>query len=260
MLNGLSQISIELTNVCEKPHLCAFCGHQKDQTIERGYMPYRIVKDLGYQIPEGIIVSFHRSGEPTAYPQLGKALSLFKANITSLVTHGMNLLKKDAEIIDNCTTVTVSVHRNDPDHDEQLRILKFFTEMKGDRLPQVQIKIVGDMDSSEYEAIEGVRIIRRALHVPQGSHGYVKRQPVIPECGVCLDLLSKPSINWQGDVSICNRFDPKGLGVIGNIKEQSLDEIWNGWERKIIIKAHIDGLRNKIASCSTCEFWGISVG
>lgn len=257
MLNGLSQISIELTNICDKPSLCVFCGHQKDQTIERGYMDIDLLKKIAEQIPGEIIVSFHRSGEPTAYPYLGDALRLFLNNITSLVTHGMNLNKKAYEI---CTTLTVSVHKGDPDHNKQLRILKEFMQTKAYELPQVQVKIVGDMDSSEYEAIKGVRIIHRDLHVPQGSHGYVKRQPVIPECGVCLDLLGKPSINWQGDVSICNRFDPKGLGVIGNIKEKSLDEIWNGDTRRHILEAHISGHRELIPACAKCEYYGCPVG
>lgn len=260
MLNGLSQISIELTNICDKPSLCSFCGHQKDKTIERGYMDFVLLEMIAKQIPGEIIVSFHRSGEPTAHPFLAVALKLFDSNITSLVTHGMNLVKKSNNIINNCTTVTVSVHKNDPDHDEQLSRLRAFMAVKGYRLPKVQVKIVGDMDSKEYEAIEGVRIIRRALHVPQGSHDYVKRIPAIPECGVCLDLLGKPSINWQGDVSICNRFDPKGFGVIGNIKEQSLEEIWNGDARKHILKAHISGHRELIPACAKCEFWGVPVG
>lgn len=260
MLNGLSQISIELTNICEKPHICAMCGHQKDLSTHRGYMEFELLGKIAKQIPEGIIVSFHRSGEPTAYTWLWEALNLFDGYITSLVTHGMNLISKAYEIINNCVIITVSVHKNDPDHDEQLSILREFIELKGSLRPIIQVKIVGDMDSSEYEALEGVRIIRRALHVPQGSHGYVKRQPAIPESGVCLDLLGKPSINWQGDVSICNRFDPKGLGVIGNIKNESLEEIWNGKTRRNILKTHIAGHRELIHACSKCEFWGVPVG
>lgn len=232
-------------------------------------MDSALLKEISSQIPSGIIVSFHRSGEPTAYPHLWYALNLFRDNITSLLTHGMNLVKKADEIISNCTIITVSVHKGDPDHDEQLNILNKFMELKYSCSPQIQIKIVGDMDYKEYEQLTFnnsqfgiVRIIHRSLHVPQGSYDYIKIKPTIPECGVCLDLLGKPSINWQGDVSICNRFDPKGLGIIGNISEHSLDFIWNDnyGIRKEILNTHIRGHRELIPACAQCDYWGCPTG
>ncbi len=255
MLGGLSAIFIELTSICDKKTLCAFCGHQKNPNIEYGTMNFNLLKNIAPQIPNDIVVSFHRSGEPTAYPYFRGALSLFFNNITSLVTHGMNLVKKADEIIDNCTTVTVSIHKGDSDTKEQIEILKQFMELKGNRRPQVQVKWVGYV--GKCEEIKGVRFIRRDLHLPQGSYGYVKRPPTIPECGVCGDLLGKPSINWQGDVSVCNRFDPDKLGVIGNVTVESFDDIWNGEKRKQFLNAHMVGKRELMPFCRKCTFWGI---
>ena len=68
------------------------------------------------------------------------------------------------------------------------------------------------------------------------------------------------AINRHGDVSICVRFDPKGLGVIGNIKENDLVDIWNSPKRKKWLEAHKQGKRQEVPLCSYCHFWGVPTG
>jgi len=47
------------------------------------------------------------------------------------------------------------------------------------------------------------------------------------------------SIDRFGKVSICVRFAPKRLGVIGDAAEDPLLDIWNGSKRKERVKYHI---------------------
>ena len=54
----------------------------------------------------------------------------------------------------------------------------------------------------------------------------IKKQPTVPEIGICLDFLHHMAINKDGEVSICVRFDPERFGVIGNAKETSPAEMW----------------------------------
>jgi hypothetical protein len=68
------------------------------------------------------------------------------------------------------------------------------------------------------------------------------------------------AINRLGEVSICVRFDPKRLGVIGDSSRTSLVDIWNSLKRKEWIKHHIEGDRSKIPLCSFCDFWGVPTG
>jgi len=68
------------------------------------------------------------------------------------------------------------------------------------------------------------------------------------------------AINRSGEVSICVRFDPKRLGVIGDANSTLLADIWNGSQRKEWIKYHVEGNRNKIPLCSYCDFWGVPTG
>jgi len=74
--------------------------------------------------------------------------------------------------------------------------------------------------------LEGI-IATRILHNPLGSFKYTKNPPV-PEIGICLEILNHMAINRFGKVSICVRFDPKGLGIIGDAAVDPLLDIWNG--------------------------------
>lgn len=263
-LNGLAQINLELSSRCDKN--CSFCGHQDpeiNKKLKYGDMDYDLLIHIRWQLPKGISIQFHRDGEPLVYPRLREALVYFHEFITSIVTNGKKLVQKADEIIDYCDTVTVSVFRGDPDGPEQLRILKEFLKLKGDMRPQVMVKIVGDLGPErleQYQAL-GVRIITRPLHVPEGSFHYVRRNPTIPETGICMDFLHHPSIDWQGNVYVCNRLDGEDQGLLGNLNEQSLEDIWNSPKRLEWLEAHRRGRRDLASPlCKGCEFWGVPTG
>lgn len=263
MLNGLSQVNIELCSACDKKHLCPMCGHQNPKVnpaLEYGQMDWYLLRQIRDELPRGIVVQFHRDGEPTAYRDLGKALTAYRDFITSIVTHGGNLVKKADEIIDNCTTLTVSAFNGDKDGPEQVEILKEFLDIKGDRPPIVNVKIVGKMPydvEQEYVAC-GVPIIRRVVHVPKGDTRYGSRQPTVPEIGVCLDFLHHPSIDWRGRLFVCNRLDTDNRGYLGDLNEQTLDELWNGPQRREWLAAHLRGRRDQASPlCRDCLMWGV---
>ncbi|MFA7115333.1 MAG: SPASM domain-containing protein, partial [Candidatus Omnitrophota bacterium] len=89
------------------------------------------------------------------------------------------------------------------------------------------------------------------------SFNYKKAEPTIPEIGICLDFLNHMAINRKGKVSICVRFDPKGLGIIGDANSQDLVDIWNGDLRMKWMGAHREGRRKDVPLCSYCHFWGV---
>lgn len=238
------------------------CGHQ-DQAINPityGDMDYGLLERIRQQVEPGIVISFHRDGEPTAYPRLREALELFRGFTTSIVTHGLNLERRAEEIIGNVTALTISVFRGDPDTESQRQSIRGFLAQKGDRPPQVQVKIVGDMledGIEEYEAL-GVRVIRRLIHVPISNSKYAHRNPTVPEVGICLDALHRPTIDWEGNFYLCNRLDPQRHGLLGSVRTHSLDELWRGTRRLNMIAAHQQGRRDLANPlCATCEFWGV---
>lgn len=262
-LSGLAQLNIELTSKCDKTHLCPMCGHQNPDVnpITYGDMDFELLRSIRAQLEPGVVVSLHRDGEPTAYPRLRDALDLFEGFTISIVTHGGNLRTRGHDLIGRCTGLTVSVFRGDQDRAEQIEALSWFLREKGDRAPQVQVKIVGDMADEEVQAYHalGVRIIRRLIHVPITNSRYAHRQPTIPEVGICLDLLHRPTIDWEGRFYLCNRLDAKRDGYLGDVRTQTLDEIWNGPERMRMLDAHKRGRRDLANPlCASCTFWGVA--
>ncbi|NQT66888.1 MAG: SPASM domain-containing protein [Actinobacteria bacterium] len=260
---GLININIELTNRCNKN--CWMCGRRKidreypELALKYGDMDFELVKKISEQVPPGIVVQLHNNGEPLLYPYFGKALDLFKKNITNIVTNGKLLVQKADEIIDKLDTLSISVFENDEESKEQYRIIEKFLKIKGSKKPFTSLRLIGEVDDKKYKELN-ILIIRRVLHSPLGSFNYKKLKPTIPEIGICLDFLNHLAINKNGDVSICVRLDPKKLGVIGNINDRALLEIWNDKKRLEWKNYHILGQRNKVPLCSFCHYWGVPTG
>ncbi|MFH2011571.1 MAG: radical SAM/SPASM domain-containing protein [Pseudomonadota bacterium] len=260
--NGLYCIHLELTSRCNKN--CWMCGRRKidreypEIAMNYGDMDYELVKKIAEQLPEGIVVQFHNNGEPLLYPRFGEAVGLFKNQIKCVDTNAKLLVEKADEVIDNLDTITISVIEKDPDSDEQYEIVKRFIEIKGNRKPNIIYRCLGKVNTERWHKLDGI-IATRILHNPLGSFKYQKK-PTVPEIGICLEILNHMAINRLGEVSICVRFDPKRLGVIGDANTTSLINIWNGSKRKEWIKHHVEGNRDKIPLCSYCDYWGVPTG
>lgn len=260
--NGLYCIHLELTSRCNKN--CWMCGRRK---IDREYpqiamnygdMDFDLVKRIADQLPEGIVIQFHNNGEPLLYPKFGEAVGLFKNQIKCVDTNAKLIVEKADEIINNLDTITISVFERDEEADEQYELIRRFLEIKEDRKPNVIFRFLGDVGTTKWKDLGGI-IATRILHNPLGSFKYTKN-PTVPEIGICLEILNHMAIDRFGKVSICVRFDPKRLGVIGDASLQPLIDIWHDRTRKEWVKLHVQGKRKKIPLCSYCDFWGVPTG
>jgi len=269
-LNGLAFIHLELTSRCNKGDGtpgsgCWMCGRRK---IERDYphlavwgdMEWPLFKHIAHQIPPGITVQLHNNGEPTLYPQLGEAISYFKGrNITSFNTNGKLLVEKADEIIGNLDTLCISVVQNDSEDNEQYKSVRKFLEMKGTKKPFMVYRLLGWIEKRQrWKELPGI-IANRVLHAPGGSYDYEK-EVTKPEIGICWDLLTHLAIDRHGNASICVRFDPHGYGIIRNVKDFTLEQLWNHRVRKTTIQAHLKGRRDLCPLCKTCDYWGCPQG
>lgn len=261
--NGLGQINVELSSVCNKN--CHICGRRKRERLygdqNYGDMEFPLVKKIAEQVPMGIMIAFHNNGEGMLYPRFGEAVKLFSHCITYIVTNGTLLMEKADEIIGNLDIVSISmIEKEDPVIQAiQLATLEKFLRLKGDRKPHVTLRFVGDVDENTYSTFDLMKV-RRLLHMPEGSVGF-KRPPTTPEHGVCQDLLNRLAIDRFGNVSVCVRFDPDGELVLGNIKDASLEDLWNSDKRIQMIQMQVEGRRKEIPYCGNkCEFWGVPTG
>ncbi|MFA5039298.1 MAG: radical SAM/SPASM domain-containing protein [Candidatus Omnitrophota bacterium] len=259
---GLYCVHLELTSRCNKD--CWMCGRRKidrqypEQAMNYGDMDFGLVKDIARQLPEGIVVQFHNNGEPLLYPRFGDAIRLFKGQIRCADTNAKLIVEKAGEIIDNLDTLTISVIENDPEADVQYELVREFLALKGKRKPRMIYRCLGEVDAQRWRKLEGL-VATRILHHPLGSFQY-KKQPTIPEIGICLEILNHMAISRLGKVSTCVRFDPKGLAVIGDVRSKRLTEIWNGPKRKEWVRCHVRGERARVALCASCDYWGVATG
>lgn len=263
-MDGLTTINVELTNKCNKN--CWMCGRRKLEkedisfkTVYNKEMEFSLIEKIANQVPSGIVIQLHNNGEPLMYSRFGDAAKLFKNNITNIVSNGKLLLQKKDEIIDVIDTLSISIFENDVESDNQYNIIREFLLIKGDKKPYTTLRLIGDVNQERYKQLN-TQIITRILHSPLGSFNYQKRNPTIPEIGICLDFLNHLAIDVNGNVSICVRFDPNKLGVIGNLHDQTLSEMWYGVQRSEWKKHHVNGNRKNIPLCSKCEFWGVPTG
>lgn len=255
-------LHLELTSRCNKA--CWMCGRRKmerdhPELCDWGDMTAQTVWTLSKQVPRGTVVQLHNNGEPTCYLNLGWALKRFDHCIRQFNTNGKLLLEKAHEIIGNLEILTISVIENDSEGEEQYEIVKKFLEIKGHGKPQIIYRALGEIaDRGRWEILPG-RFANRILHAPEGSHHYSK-PPTIPEIGICMDLLTHLAVDRKGNISLCVRFDPGGDLRLGNIKNMTLEEAWNGDARRLYVERHVRGERELCPGCDRCDYYGIPRG
>ena len=261
MLNGLKFVNVELTSRCNKG--CWMCGRRKmekdGQKTDWGDMPASMAIKVARQIPEDTVVAFHSNGEPLLYESLGQVLPQFKHTIRCLDTNGKLLVKRASDIINNLDTITISVIQNDPEGDVQFETVKEFLGIKHNKKPRMIYRLLGEVkDAKRWYELPGI-VATRVLHSPMGSFAYEKKVTV-PEIGICLEALTHLVVDRYGNVYPCVRFNPNKKDCFGNVRDTTLDIIWNSNKRKIWLQKHIDGKRNENELCKSCDFWGIPRG
>jgi len=70
---------------------------------------------------------------------------------------------------------------------------------------------------------------------------------------VCPWTLFALTVNWNGAVSVCPE-DWAHQTILGNIKKESLKEIWNGEAMYQFRKMHLEGRREENIACRGCYF------
>ena len=256
-VRGVNIINIELTSRCNKE--CWHCPRPQSN-IPKADMDLNLVHKIAGELPDNIVVLFHLDGDPLVYPYLKEALWAFRDKIRGFDTNGKLLIKRADDLLDNMEVLTISVIENDDPKEKlwQWFQIKQFEKIKGNRKPRLVIRAVGDFDSTNYLCFTPY-IAKRLIHKP-GARSDYGRKPPMPEFAICQDFLSHPVIHFDGDVGICPKFDPDRKGVIGNVKERSLVEIWASSPRNEWLRYHITGERSRIEFCNGCEYWGLPVG
>ncbi|MDM7914800.1 MAG: radical SAM protein [Candidatus Eisenbacteria bacterium] len=70
---------------------------------------------------------------------------------------------------------------------------------------------------------------------------------------VCPEPFSRLAINWDGQVSICCVDWSYGT-IVGDLRTQTLEEVWGGEPLRAIRLAHLTGNRASIRACAECQY------
>ncbi|MBF0543349.1 MAG: SPASM domain-containing protein [Candidatus Riflebacteria bacterium] len=279
-------LNIEPTNRCNLS--CYYCPRKK---AEKGFgdMPFEVFRriiDEASHFKKLIMLNLHKDGEPFLHADFFEMVKYAKQkNVAKTVHLNTNALCWTDSVIENILNcgiddITLSI---DAARQETFRRLKgvdclerierqvkrFFEKRKELALkrPFARAKIMEFAGISReeirefYEKWEPIADMVQVTGVHSWS-GEIKNIQITDEragkrfpCGL---LWYSLAINWNGEVTVCS-VDWNTELKVGNIRNQSLTEIWNSKEIKNIRKAHLKAEFTDYQVCEQCIVW-VSIG
>ena len=282
------RFNIEPTNYCNLR--CSMCPRELNRPL--GYMDVALFeKIIDESVLSGrrLIITLNKDGEPLLHPELpkmikyakeGKAaykINFYTNGILLTETKSLELMKSGLDTIhisiDAFTKETYKKIKNSQMLEvveENVKRLVVLKKRLRSKLPLVVVKILQSPDTQseikpfmnkwkdiadfveigEFHTWDGT-LNGSSSSNPNNSPNGINRYP-------CTFLWYNPVILWDGRVTICC-VDYQGKGIIGDIKENTLAEIWQGDALQKIRRAHLEGLYNTIPLCSKCQFWRCEV-
>lgn len=271
-------LQIEPTNYC---NLQCVCCPVWRSSRPRGFMDLelyeQIVDDAARSGIKRLRLFLH--GEPLLHPRLDKMISLAKSRglAVHLTTNGMPLSEKTSRAIlqagvtraDHLTisvlgaskkTVEQIMHRTNYDKvvANIARFLELRREMKMNG-PVVET-IFYTMPQNENEEEQFILSWRKKVdHVRLGgqiSDSFARNlngsAPPIRRQKTCTNLWERMTVFWNGDVTLCCQ-DVEGRWVLGNLKTQTIREVWNSDMLKSIKHIHQTAQFAKFPFCLECD-------
>ena len=264
----MKRVYLEITNSCNLN--CPFCRNEKGTNFltleEIDKYTTQIKKHCNY-------IYLHILGEPLIHPDFNEILNLLdKKDINlQLVTNGTLLYKYPDILKHSCLRkLSISIHSiNNLNIDE-----KYFKTIDGlietNTNAYIELRFY-DKENLSKDLILYLDNLKKKYGfdiTPKNSSYKIKdnvyvyfeklfnwpniNDPYISNTGKCHGAIDMIAINSKSDVTICC-LDPKAHNKIGNLKENTLDEILDSDLYKAIIN---NFKNNKITTelCSKCTY------
>jgi radical SAM protein with 4Fe4S-binding SPASM domain len=74
-----------------------------------------------------------------------------------------------------------------------------------------------------------------------------------PRTRTCAQLWERMAVQWNGDVVMCGE-DMNADNIVGNLRQQTIREVWTGEKLTTIKQYHKEGEYQKIALCEFCDW------
>jgi radical SAM protein with 4Fe4S-binding SPASM domain len=272
-------LQIEPTNLCNIACICC----SRDRMIRpQGRMDFdlfqRILDDAARSRVSRIHLYLH--GESLLHPRIAEMIRCIKAKglAFNLATNGMLLDATMAEAIldagaDFADHIVFSMLGDSQAVHEQI--------MRGVNHAQVVANLTGFIERRNRRGLSGPVIETLLYTMPENRHeeeaflrrwqgvaDHVRRVGPIsreyarrpePNAGphrrthTCRNLWERMTVYWNGDVTTCIA-DLDGKAVVGNLREQSLREVWTGARLREIRTLHRSGAFDALPLCSACDW------
>lgn len=278
-----NRITLEVTNRCNLG--CTFCPrHLVDMNL--GNMDWalfqKIVDEAANQLPITLVLFFR--GESLIHLELAKMIKYAKTKgigPIQLASNGFLLTTElGEELIDaGLDFISFSLDTIDKEVYQKTRInsdlqiamdnvINFVTlcedkKKQGIRVPEIQVSSIDveEYRESQAEFIEfwrkyadRVRIYME--HSSDGNLGSISTELPVDRAQrkPCGKIYTDIVIYWNGDIALCNHDWDNKLGI-GNVKEHSIQEIWNSDAYSNIRQMHERAEFSENMACAHCDHW-----
>ncbi|MFW6149154.1 MAG: SPASM domain-containing protein [Atribacterota bacterium] len=271
-------LQIEPTNFCNLN--CHYCPTQKQSSRKKGYMKFDLFQKIVNEASEiGVAkVDLYLHGESLLHPQFVEMLRYIKSKNLSvnIDTNGMLFTSKKIKDIlhsglDRTDSFTFSLYgyskqvnerlMDGVNHEKVIKNIHDFLklrkkyEMCGPVIRTIFYTVPENKDEKEkfveyWREIVDIVIVSRISKSFSEYKGEKITTPLRKKN--CWILWNRMTIFWNGDVTFCG-CDVDGDYVLGNLKEQSIKEIWNSKKLLAIKKIHKKKQFQKIPLCARCD-------
>lgn len=261
-------LQLETTSVCNAA--CCFCPYPIMQRA-KGLMPMplfeRIIADAA-TVPLIDRISLVGLGEPTLDRFLVQRIEAVRRSMAAIwldvVTNGSLLTRKliDQLIAAGLTQLSISLNAVTrekrraimqlDDFDRVVEMCHYAIAAGAGRM-KVVVKGLNEKDLMEAGDLAQFAETwgeRAFLHL-EGNWAGSMRKARIPMAEACHRALSQIMVLWDGRVSLCC-FDAEGAEILGDLRTQTLREVFNGGRALEIRTAHAEGRRAEIPLCAGC--------
>lgn len=242
-------IDVELTNYCNLQ--CTMCPTGLNiSSRPKGFISSELVRRIILECSQyNCGIRFVRWGEPLLHPHCVEYIKAIKG--VGLSCHiNTNGTLIDAGFISDILkakldSIKISYHK-----DVTLQIRELYLKRGKRPYPHILVGTTVNEIKNDPEFEDRVKSISDKVVISR-TKNLIDTGQITTNYGECPEVFNKLSVNWDGKVTACCA-DWDGLLIIGDIKKQSLKEIWNSKSLQQIRDVLITRWHNTLPVCRNC--------
>ncbi len=269
-------LNIESTNLCNLQ--CFFCPRE-ESSKGIGSMDYdlfcKIIDECAAKGPLKLI-NLHKDGEPLVHPRIYDMVRYIAdsgaAEEFGFTSNGILLDEKREEklIAAGLNKISFSIDATSEDAYERSKgrrkygvvvenVRRFLKNKPAHVKVAVKFICMKENAGEEDEFVNiwqgsGAELILNEYHDWSGSVRDSSLHGILPISeNACESPFYSLAVNWDGTVSVCC-VDWDSQGLAGDVREQSLEEIWRGEKLRSMRKLHLEGRACEISACDGCTY------